>query len=907
MPHQISETLSTVEVVASAIMTLEPDDLAGRALVQQALEQTRDQLQDSRPLTSRLAGGLALAADSERAAWGDPGEALNTLIGGIAALQSMVRAYERGQPETAGEPAVIQAVALLAQVDPETLTERRAASPTDPPGRAAAKAATDEVEVAEGELPVVQGEDSGGIPADDPDARPAAVDDLASALEQVAQDTLTVSLDDLSELGKIHSQMEEIGQRLKAEQTAARSLTESLAAVIEQIIFDECDDREAAVTVVGDGMSMLRDLHSAFTAEGSERIDDSELLERICTLAGSSTGAESEELAPPDVAEDQEVETPAPSEPVVGSVDGTGGDDMMEAAPEAGPQSSCTPVEVDADIFSDFTSEADEHLSVAESTLLALESNPTDAELLNTIFRSFHTIKGAAGFLNLEDVTRVAHAIEDVLDSARKGQLALTAAITDVILASIDLLKELLRRAEEQILSGTVVPQDVSAFLARVKAAGRGEAPEPGSQTSEPVPVEAAPPAPRDGAGAEPKRRDPHVRVDTEKLDLLVNVVGELVIAQTQVGQSPDVLQSTNQKLSKDIGQLTKISGDLQEIAMSLRMVPIRATFERMARMVRDLGRKCGKQVEFRMRGEDTELDKNVVEEIVDPLTHMVRNAMDHGVESADERRAAGKPEKGQVILEACHKSGHVVIELSDDGKGINRDKVLKKAVERGLVSAESELSDTEIFNLVFHPGLSTADKITDVSGRGVGMDVVRRNIERLRGRVEVHSEVGKGSVFTIKLPLTLAIIDGMVIGVGEQRYILPLTSIVSSLRPQPEQITTVLKRGEMVRVQDELFPLVRLHERFAVEPRHTDPCSALVVLIEAEGNRCCLMVDELVGLQQVVIKGLDESLRQDPCLAGCAILGDGRVGLIMDANGLVEQALGKNKGAWEKIYQETG
>ncbi|MBT4498390.1 MAG: chemotaxis protein CheA [Gemmatimonadetes bacterium] len=571
-----------------------------------------------------------------------------------------------------------------------------------------------------------------------------------------------------------------------------------------------------------------------------------------------------------------------------------------EAEPAGEAEQSGAPVEVDGDIFLDFSSEADEHLSAAESTLLALETNPTDAELLNTLFRSFHTIKGAAGFLNLEDITRVAHVIEDVLDSARKGQLILTPAITDVILASIDLLKELLGKVEKQLEAGAVVPQDVSAFLARVRAAGKGEAPNLAAEVSQPT-------APADGATAEPKRREQqHVRVDTEKLDQLVNVVGELVIAQTQVGQSPDVVGSSNQKLSKDISQLMKTSGDLQEIAMALRMVPIRATFERMARMVRDLGRKCGKQVEFNMRGEDTELDKNVVEEIVDPLTHMVRNSMDHGVESAEERRAAGKPEKGQVVLEACHKSGHVVIELSDDGKGIDRDKVFKKAVERGLVSAESELSDAEVFNLIFHPGLSTADKITDVSGRGVGMDVVRRNIEQLRGRVEVHSELGKGSVFTIKLPLTLAIIDGMVIGVGEERYILPLTSIISSLRPQPEQISTVLKKGEMVRVQDELFPLVRLHERFEVKPRHTDPCSALVALIEAEGNRCCLMVDELVGLQQVVIKGLDEELRQDPCLAGCAILGDGRVGLILDANGLVENAHGKNKGAWEKTYQQA-
>ncbi|MDP6699062.1 MAG: chemotaxis protein CheA, partial [Candidatus Latescibacteria bacterium] len=368
----------------------------------------------------------------------------------------------------------------------------------------------------------------------------------------------------------------------------------------------------------------------------------------------------------------------------------------------------------------------------------------------------------------------------------------------------------------------------------------------------------------------------------------------------TQVSQNPDVITTDNQKLSKDISQLMKISNDLQEITMSMRMVPIRATFERMARMVRDLARKCDKQIEFSMTGEDTELDKNVVEEIVDPLTHMVRNACDHGVETPEDRTKAGKSEKGQVSLHAYHKGGNFVIELRDDGSGINRDRVYEKAVERGLFADGEQLSDEQVYDLIFHPGLSTADKISDVSGRGVGMDVVRRNIERLRGKVEVQSAPGKGSVFAIRLPLTLAIIDGMVIGVGQERYILPLTSIISSLRPVPEQICTVMEQGEMVKVQDELFPLVRMHERFDIEPRYTNPCEGLVVLIEAEGNRCGLLVDELVGLQQVVIKGLNEDLRNDPCLSGCAILGDGRIGLILDANGLVEH--GKN--ANNAIYQ---
>ena len=756
------------------------------------------------------------------------------------------------------------------------------------------------------------------------------VSDLDRSLEQVARDAEAADLNDLSILAQLQVGLEKVENLLQEDQFVSRKLVESLIGAIDKVIMEECDDPDAGLVTIVEGAAMLRPLQTGFVASGVEEVDDDALLERVVLLAGSEGEAGGNGQA--QVAAAAEEMTP---EAELVAADGDAGgmevephSDHDEAEIKKGSSAAPAPkvekidttaaVEVDADIFFDFMSEAGEHLSAAESTLLALENNPEDGELINTIFRSFHTIKGASSFLNLVDVTRVAHAIEDILDSVRKKQLTLTPAINDVILESIDLLKELLENVGEQLEGGAVHPKDVSAFLGQVAAAAAGEetaptpVPTPAPAPSAAPAAEAAPSPPpggRAGGNGQPgkaQREQQYVRVDTDKLDMLVNVVGELVITQTQVGQNPDVLVSTNQKLGKDISQLMKISNDLQEIAMALRMVPIRATFERMARMVRDLARKCGKQVTFQMKGEDTELDKNVVEEIVDPLTHMVRNAVDHGLDLPEERSAVGKSEKGQVVLEAYHRSGHIVIELSDDGRGINREKVLKKAIERGLVKADEELSDGEVYDLVFHPGLSTAEKITDVSGRGVGMDVVRRNVEELRGKVEVQSQPGKGSVFSIKLPLTLAIIDGMVIGVGEERYILPLTSIVSSLQPQPEQISTVLNKGEMVKVQDELFPLMRMHERFGVQPRYTDPCEGLVVLIEAEGDRCCLLVDELFGLQQVVIKGLSEDLRQDPCLSGCAILGDGRVGLILDANGLIEHTRGK-KGAWGEVLQGAG
>jgi two-component system chemotaxis sensor kinase CheA len=314
-----------------------------------------------------------------------------------------------------------------------------------------------------------------------------------------------------------------------------------------------------------------------------------------------------------------------------------------------------------------------------------------------------------------------------------------------------------------------------------------------------------------------------------------------------------------------------------------------------MARMVRDLARKCGKQVNFHMSGEETELDKNMVEELVDPLTHMVRNAVDHGIELPDERKKQGKIEQGAVSLAACHKGGSVVIELRDDGKGLDHERIRKKAVERGLLGPEENLSEEQIYDLIFKPGFSTAEQVSDVSGRGVGMDVVRRGIEKLRGKVEISSEPNKGSTFSIHLPLTLAIIDGMVVCVGNERYIIPLTSIVRSMRPLQTEIFTIKNEGEMVKVQGDLFPLIRLHKSFDVKPKSEKPWESLVILVESELGRCCLLVDDLVGIQQVVIKGLDEEFRHKKKLSGCTILGDGRVGLILDVNGLVQ--LTSNRG----------
>jgi two-component system chemotaxis sensor kinase CheA len=382
------------------------------------------------------------------------------------------------------------------------------------------------------------------------------------------------------------------------------------------------------------------------------------------------------------------------------------------------------------------------------------------------------------------------------------------------------------------------------------------------------------------------------VKVDADRLDRLVEMIGELVIAESMVSQSSKSGQMGTSGFLRHLNELDKITRELQQMGMSLRMVPLRATFQKMARLVRDLSKKSGKQVEFVMAGEDTELDKTVVDRIGDPLVHMIRNAVDHGLEACpDDRVRAGKNATGRVELRAFHKGGNIYIEIQDDGRGLDRDAILAKGRERGLIADGETPSDRDIYNLIFHPGFSTAKKVTDVSGRGVGMDVVKRNIDSLRGQVEIRTEVGKGSTFSIRLPLTLAIIDDMVVRVGAERYIIPTLSVLISIRPEPSQLSTVLGRGQLLSHQGREIPLFRLDEVFHIGGAEKDPTKALAVVVEDDGRHVVLLVDELLGQQQIVIKSLGESVRGITGISGGAIMPDGKVGLILDVGGVIRLA----------------
>ena len=378
------------------------------------------------------------------------------------------------------------------------------------------------------------------------------------------------------------------------------------------------------------------------------------------------------------------------------------------------------------------------------------------------------------------------------------------------------------------------------------------------------------------------------IRVDTLKLDGLIDLVGELVIAQSMVVQNSALQSIANEQLSSCLGQLRGITSELQRTALSLRMVPVRATFQKMARLVRDLSQQVGKEIRLVLEGEDTEIDRTIVEELSDPLVHMIRNAADHGIEPPADRIAAGKDPVGTITLRAFHKGGAVVIEIEDDGRGLSGQRIRGKAVERGLIGAGDALSEREVLDLIFAPGFSLAARVTDLSGRGVGMDVVRRNIERLRGTIEIDSTEHRGTTFTIAVPLTLAIIEGLLVKVGDERFIVPTLSVRESFRPLPQMISVVQGRGEMVSVRGKLTPLLRLGDHLRIRADVTDPSQGIVMVLEAGQDCRCVLVDALVGKQEVVIKSLGETFRDRQEFAGAAILGDGRVGLILDASGLV-------------------
>ncbi|GLI33548.1 chemotaxis protein CheA [Desulforhabdus amnigena] len=594
---------------------------------------------------------------------------------------------------------------------------------------------------------------------------------------------------------------------------------------------------------------------------------------------------------------------------------------------EGDAPSSETAETYDPELLKDFIEEAKEHLASIEINMLSLEANPEDEEAINAVFRPFHSIKGVAGFLNLGEIHHLSHEVENLLDAARAGTIVVTENMIDIVLNAVDILKVLLQELEKSSVQGTGIgslSQLVEPFLEKVRSLQSPDVQEQKPATKklgtilvekglvdEKVIQEAVKASkskgtklgeelvcmgavdPRDVSEALGEQRKINentasVRIDTQKLDNLVDMVGELVIAQSMVLQNPDLQNIKDQKLQKDIAQLGRITAELQRISLSMRMVPIKSTFQKMIRLVRDVSKKAGKNVVLEMKGEETEIDRNMVEEIYEPLVHMIRNSIDHGIESPEERTEADKPAQGTVFLTAEQKGGNILINIQDDGRGLDVKRIHARAVERGIIGANEPLEEREVYDLIFHPGFSTKDQVTEVSGRGVGMDVVKKSVERLRGKIEISSSKGNGTRFNLKLPLTMAIIDGMIVRVGEERFVVPTIALKESLRPAREAYLTVQGKGELIKVREQLMPLIRLHEIFEVEPRYRNPWEGLLLVVNEDNRSYCLQADEIIGRQEVVIKSLGTTLRHLGGISGGAILGDGKVALIVDVKGIV-------------------
>jgi len=732
---------------------------------------------------------------------------------------------------------------------------------------------------------------------------------------------------------------------------ALHRLGAGLVRLLERIILDEAADPVAGITRLPEIVGLLETLAQGRPADVEPLLSAIEAAIQGGAAAQPAAMTTQPAVQPAVRSADPSAPTvpnpPAPAsnaEPAPGAARGAAAsppkpisEPMIAAAPSTAPPEVepyvSEPLVLnmnEREHLEGFLAEAAEHMDTIEVALLDVEANPTDLGKLNELFRPFHTIKGIAGFLDLRDINRLTHEIETILDLGRKGERRITPAIVDLIFAGVDALKAQLAAIRQYLAAPTGGPcpqPDITAIMAKLRRAAAGHT-ESAAQPARPrlgevlvaegvaasSDVEAALeaqqriPAPRpklgeilveEGIASEASVRravakqqegtqaplDTSIRVDTAKLDMLVDAVGELVIAQAMVGLHPKIHEDDT--LLRSVSQVNKIVRDVQETAMAMRMVPIGQTFQKMRRVVRDVARKAGKLVDLVLSGEDTELDKNVIQQISDPLVHLVRNAIDHGIETPDVRRQLGKPETGQVHLHAAHEGDSIVIEIRDDGRGLDRDRILAKGLEKGLIRPDEALTDQQLFALILQPGFSTAEKVTDISGRGVGMDVVRRNVEQLRGKIEIQSAKGAGTTITIRLPLTLAIIDGMLVRVGRERMIIPTILIERSLRPTAQQIVSVQGRGQMLQVRGELCPLVQLAALLDYGPP-VDPCENLVVIVQTEGRKVALVVSELIGQQQVVIKSLSGQLKGLQGISGAAILGDGRVGLILEPGGVL-------------------
>ena len=536
------------------------------------------------------------------------------------------------------------------------------------------------------------------------------------------------------------------------------------------------------------------------------------------------------------------------------------------------------------DILEVFFAEFQTHLQTVEQQLIILDKDGADQTALQEAFRSMHTLKGNFGFLDLKPACDLAHDAEAVLDRARLGKKALGRTECDTILKTVDMLRDIQNLLSAHMLDLSspfpAIPAGFAALIDELRAISIYDTPDLAVR---------APDVAAQGSTTATLEKSSHVRVHIAKLDILIDGIGELMIAQNLLEQNALIQAIENPRLKQQLRRIHKLSRELRQVSMSMRALPLHDTFSRATRIARDIARKQGKEIEVFSSGGEAEMDKNVLEGLADPLMHLVRNAVDHGIAAPPERVARGKPACGRLTLNAFQNSGVITVELSDDGSGLNYEKILNKARQHGLVKDHETASEARLRELIFSAGFSTAENITDVSGRGVGLDVVKNNIERLGGHVAVRSEPGCSTTFSLHVPLTMAVMDGLIVAVGSERYIIPAASVVESMRPDMAAISAIHQHGELLNFRGMHVPIVRLYNFARIEPKIREPWKAAVIVVESFGVYYALMADEVLGLQPVLIKGLGESLRRTPGISAGAILDDGRVSFILDIAELVQ------------------
>ncbi|GBC60047.1 chemotaxis protein CheA [Desulfonema ishimotonii] len=537
--------------------------------------------------------------------------------------------------------------------------------------------------------------------------------------------------------------------------------------------------------------------------------------------------------------------------------------------------------------------ESDDLLEKTEHHLCCIPETPEKAgEHLAEALRLIHSFKGHSGLLGFRDFEQLSHKMESLLEYFRENTGNCDDAIRTLLLRGIDCLREGLSALSGD---GSVPLPDIGPLVQMMDdartAAGPSEPKQrPGKRRTSGEILRNM------SARLSIDRRD--IRVDLEKLDAMVNLVGELVIAESTVTKNPDLKGIPLDNFERSAHNLRRIISDLRHVVMSARMVPLAKTFRRMNRLVHDLSARSGKQIRLRLIGEETEVDKTVIERIVDPLVHLIRNSVDHGIESPEGRHRSGKPGTGTITLEAGHEGGEVLIRLSDDGRGLDREKILARAIGQGLISDdEARLTGQETDHLIFEPGFSTSEDVTDVSGRGIGLDVVRQNIEKLKGRTEVESTPDRGTTFCLRIPLTLAVIDGMLIRIGSACFTIPLLSIRKSFRPHRRQITVTMSGHEMVHIHNRLLPVIRLHRLYKIKPEHRALDAGILIHVTSGPKSVCLFADDIIGHHQTVIRGMPEYIGSAHGISGCTILDHGRIGLILDIGHIIDMVEKQSEG----------